>query len=180
MGHDWGIPRAIISDRDPKFMSSFWRKLFQLLDTKLLVSTAYHPQTDGSSECTNQTVELALRYYLSSNPIDDFTMALPYMQATLNNSISTTTGVSPNEILYGFRTNDALGMLADLPPEDWSRLCQIKREQAEEAIAWANVIAKSNYDAKHTAIDLKEGSMVYLRLHKGYTVPRLKNKKSKR
>jgi transposase InsO family protein len=65
---DWGIPEGIISDRDPKFISEFWRTLFNKLGTKLLMSTAYHPQTDGQSERTNQTVEIALRFFLSENP----------------------------------------------------------------------------------------------------------------
>ena len=61
---DWGIPKAIISDRDPKFLSELWAGLFHELGTKLLYAAAYHPQTDGQSERTNQTVESALRYYL--------------------------------------------------------------------------------------------------------------------
>ena len=65
--HSWGIPCAIISDRDSKFMSSFWRALFQKLGTDLLTSTAYHPQTDGQSERTNQTVEIAIRFYVTSH-----------------------------------------------------------------------------------------------------------------
>ena len=62
----WGIPSAIISDRDPKFMSDLWRAIFKALGTELLVSIAYYPQTDGQSERTNQTVEIALRYFLTS------------------------------------------------------------------------------------------------------------------
>ena len=57
---DWGLPTRIISDRDPKFTSTLWRTIFARLETRLLMSTAYHPQTDGQSERTNQTVEIAL------------------------------------------------------------------------------------------------------------------------
>jgi hypothetical protein len=62
---DWGLPNAIISDRDAKFVSEFWKALFQKSNTKILTSTAYHPQTDGQSERSNQTIEIALRYYVS-------------------------------------------------------------------------------------------------------------------
>jgi transposase InsO family protein len=47
---DVGIPKIIISDRDPKFTSEFWRNLHDVLGTKLAFSTAYHPQTDGLAE----------------------------------------------------------------------------------------------------------------------------------
>ena len=59
---DWGLPKQIISDRDRKFLSEFWKALFSKLGVKLLYSTAYHPQTDKSSERTNQTIEIVLRF----------------------------------------------------------------------------------------------------------------------
>jgi hypothetical protein len=57
---DWGIPKAILSDHDPKFLLELWKELFQMLGVKLLYSTVYHPQCDGQSEQTNQTVEIML------------------------------------------------------------------------------------------------------------------------
>ena len=59
---DWGLPKVILLDRDRKFLSELWSALFDMLRVKLLYSTAYHPQTDGSSERTNQTVEIAIRF----------------------------------------------------------------------------------------------------------------------
>ena len=61
---DWGLPGELITDQDPKLLSKFWTSLFEKLGVKLLYSTAYHPQTDGSSERTNQTVEIALRFFV--------------------------------------------------------------------------------------------------------------------
>nr|GEZ66263.1 reverse transcriptase domain-containing protein [Tanacetum cinerariifolium] len=55
------IPVSIISDRDPRFASNFWRSLQNALDTRLDMSTAYHPETDGQSERTIQTLENMLR-----------------------------------------------------------------------------------------------------------------------
>lgn len=54
---DWGLPGELITDRYPKFLSKFWTTLFAKLGVKLLYSTAYHPQTDGASKRTNQTIK---------------------------------------------------------------------------------------------------------------------------
>ncbi|GJP54452.1 hypothetical protein CLOM_g13540 [Closterium sp. NIES-68] len=56
-----GIPAAIISDRDPKFTSKFWQDTWARYGTHLQFSSAYHPQTDGQTERTNQTMELLIR-----------------------------------------------------------------------------------------------------------------------
>ena len=57
------LPRCIISDRDSKFSSKFWKAFFQATGTKLAFSTAYHPETDGQTERVNQTIEDILRAY---------------------------------------------------------------------------------------------------------------------
>ena len=62
-------------------------------------------------------------------------------------------------------------MLVDLPAEDLDRLRLIKREEADDAIAFANAMVKTRYDDTHKSINLKEGSLVYLRLHHGYSIP---------
>ncbi|MBW0493649.1 hypothetical protein O181_033364 [Austropuccinia psidii MF-1] len=58
-----GVPKVIISDRDPKFTSEFWTNLYDILGTKLAFSTAYHPQTDGLAERMIQTMEYILRRF---------------------------------------------------------------------------------------------------------------------
>ena len=177
MARDWGIPHAVISDRDRKFMSAFWRAIFKKLGIELLTSTAYHPQTDGQFERTNQILEIALRFWLSNPENKDWIEALPYLTASNNNSANASTGFALNELSYGFRVNDTLGLLEDLPAEDYSRLRQIKRESAEEAMAFANVMHKLRYDANHAAANIKIGGKAFLRLHAGYTISGLINEK---
>ena len=63
-----GLPQALISDRDRIFTSSVWHNLFKLSDTKLLMSSSYHPQTDGQTERLNQCLETFLMCAVSSCP----------------------------------------------------------------------------------------------------------------
>ena len=61
----YGLPSSIVSDRDRKFNSHFWRAVFHRLDNKLNLSTADHSQTDGQTEHVNQVLEDMLRAYVS-------------------------------------------------------------------------------------------------------------------
>ena len=59
-----GIPKVIISNRDPKFTGNFWKYLFKILNTTLNFSTYFHPQTDGQNERVNQVLEDLLKMYV--------------------------------------------------------------------------------------------------------------------
>jgi len=62
-----GLPTDIVLDRDKLFVSKFWRALHCLTGVQLKMSMAYHPQTDGSSECLNKTVNQCLHYHVQQN-----------------------------------------------------------------------------------------------------------------
>ncbi|GJU88322.1 putative reverse transcriptase domain-containing protein [Tanacetum coccineum] len=94
------IPVSIICDRDPRFASNFWRSLQNALGTNLDMSTAYHPQTDGQSERTIQTLKDMLRACMI-----DFEKGwvnhLPLVEFSYNNSYHASIKAAPFEALYG-------------------------------------------------------------------------------
>ena len=89
-----GLSRTIISDRDPRFTSHFWRALFKLLGTKLKYSTAFHPQTDGQTERANRSIEEMLRHYVGARQTD-WDLLLTPVEFAYNNSAQASTGHSP-------------------------------------------------------------------------------------
>ena len=94
------MPISIISDRDSRFTSGFWKSLQKALDTNLDMSTVYHPQTDGQSERTIQTLEDMLRAC-----VIDFGSSwdrhLPLVEFSYNNSYHASIKAAPFEALYG-------------------------------------------------------------------------------
>ncbi|GMF53050.1 unnamed protein product [Phytophthora fragariaefolia] len=88
-----GLPESIVSDRDPRFTSAFWTALFQLLGTKLSMSTAAHPETDGQTERVNRVLEDVLRSYATS--FSSWSKFLPLAEFALNNAEHASTGVTP-------------------------------------------------------------------------------------
>ena len=142
-------------------MSFFWKTLFDKLGTKLLTFTIYHPQTDGQSERTNQTIEIAFRYFFINNFGVDFINALPYIQSAINNAVNTSTGLICNEVIYGFRFNDTLKTITDFPPENFDRFRFIYKEQIEKSIVWVNAITEHRYDQQHIFINFPVVSKAY-------------------
>jgi transposase InsO family protein len=95
-----GIPVSIISDRDSRFTSRFQRSLQEALGTQLKYSTTFHPQTDGQSERTIQTLEDMLRACVLDFS-SEWERFLPLVEFSYNNSYHTSIGMAPYEALYG-------------------------------------------------------------------------------
>jgi hypothetical protein len=105
-----GVPRSIVSDRDVKFLSYFWKVLWGKLGTKLLFSTTCHPQTDGQTEVVNRTLSTLLRTIIQKN-LKNWEDCLPFIEFSYNRSVHSTTDFSPFEIVYGFNPLTPLDLL---------------------------------------------------------------------
>lgn len=79
--------------------------------------------------------------------------------------------------MYGFKLDDPLSAIANSAQDDIPDLRTMHRAEATHAIAWANAQAKSRYNKVHKAMHLKKGDSVYLRPHRGYTIPGERSKK---
>ena len=96
----FGVPRKIISDRDPRFTGAFWKRIFKLVGTKIALSTAFHPQSDGQTERTNRTLETILRTQINGTQTnwDDL---LPMAEFAINSTPNESTKFSPFQLMYG-------------------------------------------------------------------------------
>ena len=96
-----GLPSKLISDRDVRFTSNLFKEICGQLGVQQNMSSAYHPQTDGESERTNQTVETALRIFGNFRQ-NDWSEWLPLVQYHINSHVSNTTRFAPFDLWMGY------------------------------------------------------------------------------
>ncbi|GKE95895.1 putative reverse transcriptase domain-containing protein, partial [Tanacetum coccineum] len=147
-----GIPVSIICDRDLKFASNFWRSLQNALGTNLDMSTAYHPQTDGQSERTIQTLKDMLR----ACAIDfgkGWVNHLPLVEFSYNNSYHTSTPVCWTEV------GEAQILGPKLIQETTEKIIQIKQRMQA-----AHDRQKSYADLKRKPMEFQVGDKVMLKV----------------
>ena len=107
-----GLPEDIVSDRGSQFVAKFTRRLLEIVEVKGNRSTAYHPQSDGQTERTNQTMEQYLRIYCDYHQ-DDWSQLLPLAEFVYNNAKSSSTGMSPFYANYGYHPRATLKIIPD-------------------------------------------------------------------
>ena len=105
-----GVPKTIVSYRDTKFLSYFWKTLWGKLGTKLLFSTTCHPQTDGQTKVVNRTLSTMLHVVLKKN-LKMWEDCLPHVEFPYNRAVHSTTNFSPFEIVYGFKPHTPMYLL---------------------------------------------------------------------
>ncbi|GJR17769.1 putative reverse transcriptase domain-containing protein [Tanacetum coccineum] len=162
-----GIPVSIICDRDPRFASNFWKSLQKALGTSLDMSTAYHPQTDGQSERTIQTLEDMLRACVIDFG-NGWVKHLPLVEFSYNNSYHASIKAAPFEALYGRKCRSPVcwaevGQVQltgpELVQETTERIIQIKQR-----IQTARDRQKSYADLKRKPMEFQVGDKVILKV----------------
>jgi hypothetical protein len=162
-----GVPRTIVSDRGPQFVSKFWEELHKSLGTKLLHSLAYHPQTSGQTERVNQILEDMLRACVL-----DFSQkwgeCLPIAEFSYNNSYQESIKMAPFEALYGRRCRTPLNW--SKPGERYFFRPDMVKETEEKVLKIihnlkkAQTRQKSYADKRRMPLYFLEGDYVYLKV----------------
>ena len=174
-----GTPVSIVSDRDPRFTSRFWGSLQECLGTQLNLSTAYHPQTDGQSERTIQTLEDMLR----SCALDfegNWEEHLPLVEFAYNNSYHSSIGMAPYEALYGRKCRSPIcwtevGERQILGPELVQQTTE-KIQKIQERIRTAQSRQKSYADKRRRDLEFEVGDRVYIKVMPQHLATRGKKK----
>ena len=165
-----GVPRSIVSDRDVRFTSKFWKSLWRLLGTTLKFSTAFHPQTDGQTEVTNHSLGNLLRCLVQDNTAtwDDL---LPRAEFAYNASGHRATGLSPFQVNTG-RTLNLPVHLIFLPNQASNSTEAVQfttdltetHQHVKERLTEYNAKVKRAADVHRRPLELREGDMVMVRL----------------
>jgi hypothetical protein len=162
-----GLPDSIVSDRDPKFTSRFWRSLHQILGIKLLMSTAEHPQTDGQSEATVKIVQKLIRPFVFQD--QDWEQLLPSLEFAYNDTQQSSTGQTPFYLNYGYHPKGTYrhGDTNNPHAEDHVQYLVRLQEAARDAINDAQMV-QSRYADRHRSDSplIKIGDWVLLRRKK--------------
>ncbi|CAA7043816.1 unnamed protein product [Microthlaspi erraticum] len=162
-----GVPASIVLDRDARFSSAFWKALQKRFSTKVHMSTAYHPQTDGQLERTIRTLEDLLRACVLDwgGKWKDY---LPLAEFSYNNSFQASIGMSPYEALYGRPCRTPLCWTQvgerslfgrDFVEETTERIRVLKLKMKE-----AQDRQKSYADKHRRELEFQVGDLVYLKL----------------
>ena len=96
-----GVPKSIVSNCDTKFTSTFWCELHRLMGTKLLMSTVFHPQMDGTTEWSNHCIGQILRMIINDDQ-KNWADKCPMVESALNSSFSATTGFALFKLNQGY------------------------------------------------------------------------------
>ena len=165
-----GIPRSIVSDRDVRFTSSFWRTLWCLMGTTLKFSTTFHPQTNGTTVVTNRTLGNLLQCLVQRNTTA-WDELLPRAKFAYNASQHRTTEYSPFRITTGKDPNLPVDLLplptpGTCPTEavTFATDLTVLHQQVRDRLTEYNNKVKTAVDKHRRSCEFQKGDMVMIRL----------------
>ncbi|CAJ2637620.1 unnamed protein product [Trifolium pratense] len=177
-----GIPNSIVSDRDPLFISIFWKELFKMQGTTLKMSSSYHPETDGQSEVTNRCLESYLRCFAAEQP-KNWSTWVPWAEYWFNTTYHVSIGKSPFEVVYGRQPPKLLRFLSNETKVDAVALELQERDEALKQLKLHLLKAQQQMQAyanqKRRDLKFEVGDWVFLKLrpHRQHSVIRRINQK---
>jgi hypothetical protein len=177
-----GVPNSIISDRDPLFVSHFWLELFKLQGTKLKMSSAYHPETNGQTEVINRCLESYLRCFASDHP-KTWSTWVAWAEFWYNTTFHVSTGTTPFEIVYGRKPPPLLRFLSNETKVDAVALELADRDEALKQLkehllrAQEQMARYANQKRKDLCFEVGEWVFLKLRPHRQQSVSRRMNQK---
>lgn len=162
-----GLPSSIVSDRDRIFLSTLWQELFKLADVQLKMSSAYHPQTDGQTECVNQCMETFLRCFVNAVPNKWYDW-IYLAEFWYNSSWHSALDRSPFEALYGYAPRhfgiDSIDACPSVEFTDWLKDKQLLQNLIKQHLLRAQCRMKNQADKNRSERVFNIGDWVYLKL----------------
>ncbi|GJU03262.1 ty3-gypsy retrotransposon protein [Tanacetum coccineum] len=162
-----GLPNSIVTDRDPLFLSRFWKELFAQLGTRLVYSSAYHPQTDGQTEVVNRCLQSYLRSFVCDNR-NQWARYLYLAEIWYNTTHHSSIQMTPFEAVYGrtvkaihdYNPGSSTTASIDATLAEHSRITSLLKNSLELAQKKMATQANKHRIDKHFDV----GEYVYLRL----------------
>lgn len=179
----FGVPREIVSDRDSKWVNSFWQEACRQMRIKRALSTSHHPQTDGQTEVMNQILEVALRCYVNPEK-NDWNAYLDEFAFSYNNTPHSSTGYKPSFLLFGYHPTDGVDRLTkhsddvlrpqtknskaseilNFDAEEFLSEITAHRIRAKDSLVLAQATQQRFYNKGRILLELKEGDSVLINL----------------
>ena len=156
-----GLPNSIVSDRDSRFLSAFWKSICAKLGIKQDLTTARHQQADGQAERSIGIMKSILRKYVSHGNLD-WDLKLPFVEFAVNNSISTSTGFTPFYLAYGHNPREPEDLETE---EDCDLLQKLSKVLllTRDNMYHAQDLQSLDFDRRHTTPKtLQVGDLVLL------------------
>jgi hypothetical protein len=172
----FGLPKSIYANRDGRWFSDFWMAISSYLKSKMILSSARHPQHDGQTEIVNQRLEIMLRAFVAED-LATWARWLPLLEHAYNSTIHSSTRYAPSQLLYGFMPKGPLDMANprskrmallranDSDVDTFLRDIEVHQDVARQAVAAAQEKQAHAYDAGRRARTVARGDQVLINPH---------------